>query len=339
LKRGAKVTVSKLRKEYRVAERASGLSAALKALFHRTYKSVVAVDELSFQIEAGERIGFLGPNGAGKTTTLKMLAGLLHPTSGTIDVGGFVPSQRKAEFLDSVTLVLGQKQQLIWDLPPADTFELNRAIYRVEKADFEKRVGELVELLALTNIIRKPTRELSLGERMKCELVAALIHQPRVLFLDEPTIGLDVSMQVVLRDFVRQYNERYGATLLLTSHDMDDVMALCPRILVIDKGALIYDGTVTELVRQIRPEKRFAVRFTKPVNSSDLEAFGRIVKLEGEEAILALPQDEVPQRAQALLSQFPVLDFEVTRPPLEEVLSELFARGKSAVTVPGETSA
>ncbi len=339
MKRGAKVTVSTLRKEYRVAERASGLSAALKALFHRTYKSVVAVDELSFQIEAGERIGFLGPNGAGKTTTLKMLAGLLHPTSGTIDVGGFVPSQRKADFLDSVTLVLGQKQQLIWDLPPADTFELNRAIYRVEKADFEKRVGELVELLALTNIIRKPTRELSLGERMKCELVAALIHQPRVLFLDEPTIGLDVSMQVVLRDFVRQYNERYGATLLLTSHDMDDVMALCPRILVIDKGALIYDGTVTELVRQIRPEKRFAVRFTKPVNSADLEAFGRIVKLEGEEAILALPQDEVPQRAQALLSQFPVLDFEVTRPPLEEVLSELFVRGKSAVTVPGETSA
>jgi len=311
-----------------VAERASGLGAAMRALFRRTYKSVVAVDALSFHIEAGERIGFLGPNGAGKTTTLKMLAGLLHPTSGSVDVGGFIPSQRKAAFLDSVTLVLGQKQQLIWDLPPADTFELNRAIYQVEKADFERRVGELVELLALATIIRKPTRELSLGERMKCELVAALIHQPGVLFLDEPTIGLDVAMQVVVRDFVRQYNERYGATLLLTSHDMDDVMALCPRILVIDKGALIYDGTVEELVRQIRPEKRFAVRFTQPVLAEDLSAFGRIVKLEGAEAILALPQDDVPQRAQGLLSRFPVIDFEVTRPPLEEVLSELFLRGK-----------
>jgi len=326
--RGASITVSKLRKEYRVAERASGLGAAMRALFRRTYKSVVAVDALSFHIEAGERIGFLGPNGAGKTTTLKMLAGLLHPTSGSVDVGGFIPSQRKAAFLDSVTLVLGQKQQLIWDLPPADTFELNRAIYQVEKADFERRVGELVELLALATIIRKPTRELSLGERMKCELVAALIHQPGVLFLDEPTIGLDVAMQVVVRDFVRQYNERYGATLLLTSHDMDDVMALCPRILVIDKGALIYDGTVEELVRQIRPEKRFAVRFTQPVLAEDLSAFGRIVKLEGAEAILALPQDDVPQRAQGLLSRFPVIDFEVTRPPLEEVLSELFLRGK-----------
>ena len=321
--------MSKLRKEYRVSERASGLGAALKALFHRTYKSVVAVDALSFHIEAGERVGFLGPNGAGKTTTLKMLAGLLHPTSGQVNVGGFTPSQRKADFLDAVTLVLGQKQQLIWDLPPADTFELNRAIYRVEKADFQRRVGELVELLALSQVIRKPTRELSLGERMKCELVAALIHQPRVLFLDEPTIGLDVAMQVVVRDFVRQYNQRYGATLLLTSHDMDDVMALCPRILVIDKGALIYDGTVEELVRKIRPEKRFAVRFTQPVQAEDLAAFGRIVKLEGAEAVLALPQDEVPQRAQGLLSRFPVLDFEVTRPPLEEILRELFARGAS----------
>ncbi|GAB4195973.1 MAG: ATP-binding cassette domain-containing protein [Sandaracinaceae bacterium] len=324
------ITVRALRKEYRVAERAPGFAAAFRALFHRTYKTVVAVDEISFDIAPGERVGFLGPNGAGKTTTLKMLAGLLHPTSGTCEVAGFVPSARATPFLESVTLVLGQKQQLLWDLPPVDTFELNRAIYQVRRADFAERVKELVELLEIGDVVRKPTRELSLGERMKCELVAALIHRPRVLFLDEPTIGLDVAMQVTVREFVRTYNERHGATLILTSHYMDDVLALCPRILVIDKGALSYDGSVEELVRRVRPEKRITARFDRAVAEADLARFGTVVSATGEQAVIAVPQGELAARAQAMLSSLPIVDFEVAAAPLEEVLGELFARTRAA---------
>jgi ABC-2 type transport system ATP-binding protein len=324
------IVVAKLRKEYRVAKREPGFAAAFRALFSRRYETVVAVDGIDFEIGAGERVGFLGPNGAGKTTTLKMLAGLLHPTSGTCTVSGFVPRERRTAFLESVTLVLGQKQQLLWDLPPVDTFELNRAIYQVPTKDFEARVRELVELLDLGDLVRKPTRELSLGERMKCELVASLIHAPRVLFLDEPTIGLDVTMQETVRKFVRAYNERHGATLVLTSHYMDDVLALCPRILVIDKGALSYDGSVEALVAKVRPDKRITARFGKPVERADLERFGAIVSHEPMRAVVSVPQAELAQRAQAMLASLPVLDFEVVAAPLEEVLAELFARTRAS---------
>jgi len=313
-----------------VAKRAPGLAAAFRALFRRDYETVIAVDDVSFEIAPGERVGFLGPNGAGKTTTLKMLAGLLHPTSGSCTVSGFTPRERRVPFLESVTLVLGQKQQLLWDLPPVDTFELNRAIYQVPQKDFEARVGELVTLLDLGDLVRKPTRELSLGERMKCELVAALIHAPRVLFLDEPTIGLDVTMQATVRDFVRTYNERHGATLVLTSHYMEDVLALCPRILVIDKGALSYDGSVAELVQRVRPEKRITTRFATPVERADLERFGTITSHEPTRATISVPQAELAARAQAMLASLPILDFEVLAAPLEEVLGELFARTRAA---------
>jgi ABC-2 type transport system ATP-binding protein len=265
-----------------------------------------------------------------------MLAGLLHPTSGSCTVSGFVPRERRTAFLESVTLVLGQKQQLLWDLPPVDTFELNRAIYQVPAKDFEARVRELVELLDLGDLVKKPTRELSLGERMKCELVAALIHAPRVLFLDEPTIGLDVTMQETVRKFVRAYNERHGATLVLTSHYMDDVLALCPRILVIDKGALSYDGSVEALVAKVRPDKRITARFGTPVERADLERFGAIVSHEPTRAVVSVPQAELAQRAQAMLASLPILDFEVVAAPLEEVLAELFARTRASREVPGE---
>jgi len=324
------IVVEKLRKEYRVAKREPGFGAAFRALFRRRYETVVAVDDVSFEIAAGERVGFLGPNGAGKTTTLKMLAGLLHPTSGRCTVSGFTPRERRVPFLESVTLVLGQKQQLLWDLPPVDTFELNRAIYQVPQKDFEARVSELTTLLDLGDLVKKPTRELSLGERMKCELVAALIHAPRVLFLDEPTIGLDVTMQATVREFVRTYNERHGATLVLTSHYMDDVLALCPRILVIDKGALSYDGSVEELVQKVRPDKRITARFETNVERRDLERFGTIVTYEPTRAVVSVPQDELASRAQAMLASLPILDFEVVSAPLEEVLAELFARTRAA---------
>jgi ABC-2 type transport system ATP-binding protein len=324
------IEVREVTKHYRVHERAGGFMASFRALFSREHKLVRAVDGVSFEIGAGERVGFLGPNGAGKTTTLKMLAGLLHPTSGTLSVDGHTPQRRESAFLEKIMLVTGQKQQLLWDLPPIDTFDLNRAIYQVPRAQFDATIKELSDLLELGDLVKKPTRELSLGERMKCELVAALVHRPKVLFLDEPTIGLDVSTQVVVRDFIRDYNERYGATLILTSHYMDDVAALCRRVIVIDKGVLSYDGSLNALVQKIRPEKRLELHLGAPPDRGALEALGQVVKLEGHEVILQVPQDALAQTVSRALSTFDVHDFTVTSAPLEEVMSELFSRSRTA---------
>ena len=323
------ITVRALSKHYRVHERAPGMGNALRSLFHRTYKTVRAVDGVSFEIGAGERVGFLGPNGAGKTTTLKVLSGLLHPTGGEVRVDGHIPQTRERAFLEKITLVMGQKQQLIWDLPPAETFELNRAIYGVSPADFRETISELTTLLELEELVKKPTRELSLGERMKCELAAALVHRPRVLFLDEPTIGLDVSMQVVIRDFIKRYNERWNATLILTSHYMDDVAALCPRVIVIDKGKLSFDGSLTDLVQRIRPEKRVVLRFDRAVSASEVEMFGKVVERTELSATLQVAQDAVREAVSGALARLPVADLTVESPPLEEVMSELFARSRS----------
>ncbi len=323
------IEVRSLAKHYRVHQRAPGLAAALKSLFQRQYTEVKAVDGITFDIKAGERVGFLGPNGAGKTTTLKTLAGLLYPSSGQVRVDGHVPQTREAGFLKKIMLVMGQKQQLLWDLPPAETFELNRAIYEVPRADFTRRMKELTELLELGDLVSKPTRQLSLGERMKCELAAALVHGPKVLFLDEPTIGLDVSMQVVMRDFIRRYNEQTGATLILTSHYMDDVAALCPRVIVIDKGTLSYDGTLDALVQQVRPEKRITLRFSQPVSRDRVEPLGQIVSCEGAQAVLQVSHDAVNSVVGKALATLPVTDLNVENPPLEEVMSELFARSRA----------
>ncbi|HEY5675387.1 MAG TPA: ATP-binding cassette domain-containing protein, partial [Myxococcales bacterium] len=272
------IEVERLRKWYRVHRRPPGLRAALRSLFHRPYEDVKAVEEVSFSIAAGERVGFLGPNGAGKTTTLKVLSGLLHPTEGRVSVAGFLPQRRERGFLQQITLVMGQKQQLLWDLPPSETFLLNRAIYDIPRKQYDATVAELTELLDLGPLLGKPTRQLSLGERMKCELAVALLHRPRVLFLDEPTIGLDVSMQATVRGFIRAYNERFGAAVLLTSHYMEDVAALCPRVMVIDKGRLIYDGGLPDLVRRVRPDKRVRLRLSRQVERRDLEALGTVVE-------------------------------------------------------------
>src|SRR5438067_6314878 len=263
------IEVERLRKSYFVHRREPGLRAALRSLVYRPREEVKAVDDISFQVKAGERVGFLGPNGAGKTTTLKVLSGLLHPTSGRVSVSGHTPQQRSREFLQQITLVMGQKQQLLWDLPPSETFLLNRAIYDIPRPRYEETVSELTELLGLRGLLDKPTRQLSLGERMKCELAVALLHRPRILFLDEPTIGLDVTMQATVRGFVRAYNERFGATVLLTSHYMDDVAALCPRVLVIDHGRLIYDGSLDELVRRVRPGKPVLPKPSPPVEARE----------------------------------------------------------------------
>ncbi len=315
-----------LSKHYKVHRRPPGVAAAVRSLFVRRYETVRAVDGIDFSLREGERVGFLGPNGAGKTTTLKMLSGLLHPTSGDVTVAGRVPRRREAEFLKSITLVMGQKQQLIWDLPPAETFAMNRAIYDIPRGQFAETVSELVSLLELGDLVNKPTRQLSLGERMKCELAAALLHRPRVLFLDEPTIGLDVSMQATVRGFVRTYNERYGATVLLTSHYMEDVAQLCPRVIVIDRGRLIYDGDLRALALKIRPDKRIVVRFANGNGAAggDLARFGEVVSSEPGQATIQIAAEEVSQAVARILGALPVTDLTVEDPPLEEVLSELF---------------
>jgi ABC-2 type transport system ATP-binding protein len=324
------VRVRGLQKYYRVHQRPPGLAAAVRALFRRQYTWVKAVDGIDFDIAPGERVGFLGPNGAGKTTTLKILSGLLHPTAGEVVVDGHTPRKREVALLKKIMLVMGQKQQLLWDLPPAETFELNRAIYDVPRDEFKRRVNELVELLEIADLITRPTRQLSLGERMKCELAAALVHGPKVLFLDEPTIGLDVSMQVVMRDFIRQYNERHGATLILTSHYMEDVAALCPRVIVIDKGQVSFDGTLEALVQRVRPEKRVTLRFSQPVAKGDVAALGTVVKHESAEAVIQVPQEGVNGAVSQALKSLPVQDLNVENAPLEEVMSELFSRSRAA---------
>jgi ABC-2 type transport system ATP-binding protein len=325
------IEVEALSKHYRVHSRPPGVGAALRSLFHREYQRVKAVDGISFSVGEGERVGFLGPNGAGKTTTLKMLSGLLHPTAGTVRVDGHVPQRREPGFLRKITLVMGQKQQLLWDLPPSETFALNRALYDIPRAQFEQTVRELSDLLELGDLVDKPTRQLSLGERMKCEVAAALLHRPKVLFLDEPTIGLDVSMQATVRAFIRTYNERFGATVLLTSHYMEDVLQLCPRVVVIDRGHLVYDGDLRALALRVRPDKRIVIRVSaegaRTPFAAELARLGQVVASGPDQATLQVPAEEVSSAVARVLAAMPVADLTVEDPPLEEVFAELFRAG------------
>ena len=319
------IQVRGLTKHYRVHRRPPGIAAAVRSLFRRHYDTVKAVDDVTFSVGVGERVGFLGPNGAGKTTTLKMLSGLLHPTAGEVDVAGFVPRRREVAFLKTITLVMGQKQQLLWDLPPAETFAMNRAIYEIPRPQYEETLRELTDLLELGGLVEKPARQLSLGERMKCELAAALLHRPRVLFLDEPTIGLDVSMQATVRAFVKSYNERFGATVLLTSHYMEDVIQLCPRVIVIDHGRIIYDGDLRALSHRMRPDKRIVVRLGNGAAAgADLSRFGTVVARDGGQVTLQVSAEDASGAVARILAGLPVVDLTVEDPPLEEVLSELF---------------
>ncbi|MEZ4368235.1 MAG: ATP-binding cassette domain-containing protein [Kofleriaceae bacterium] len=335
------IVVRELTKHFRVHQRPPGLRAAMRSLVRRDYTTVEAVRAVSFTIERGERVGFLGPNGAGKTTTLKLLSGLLHPTSGSATVDGHRPYARDHALLRAITLVMGQKQQLLWDLPPAETFELNRAIYGVPRAQHEASLAELTALLELGDLTRKPTRQLSLGERMKCELTAALLHRPTTLFLDEPTIGLDVAMQVAIRDFIRAYNERHEATVMLTSHYMDDVVALCPRVIVIDGGAIVHDGDLRALVRRVDPHK--TVGFTLPAGGAGADPRARLGVLaedpslteEGGRFALRVPQARLPEVVSHLLGALGVVDLSVEDPPIEDVMRSLFAhRGGGSKATP-----
>jgi ABC-2 type transport system ATP-binding protein len=318
------IRVEELRKHFKVHRRPAGLGAALRSLVHRTYDTVKAVDGVSFTIQRGERVGFLGPNGAGKTTTLKTLSGLLHPTAGRAEVDGFTPAKREPDFLRKITLVMGQKQQLIWDLPPAETYALNRAIFDVPAEQYRTTMAELTALLDLEALATKPTRQLSLGERMKCELAAALLHRPTTLFLDEPTIGLDVAMQVTMRQFIRDYNQKHEATVLLTSHYMEDVVALCPRVIVIDGGTIIHDGDLRNLVKTTHPDKLVAFTVSGPVAEEELARLGEVVRRDAGRIVVKVPEQKLRDAVGHLIGQMAVSDLVVEDPPLEDVMRKLF---------------
>jgi len=321
------VHVHELRKVFDVPEREPGLLAATKSLVRRKTREVRAVDGVSFDIEPGEIVGFLGPNGAGKTTTLKMLSGLLHPTDGDARVLGHVPAKRERDFLRRITLVMGNRNQLQWDLPALDSYELHRAVYRIPRESFVETRDELIELLDVGDLVRKPVRQLSLGERMKVEIVGSLLHRPAVLFLDEPTIGLDVTMQKRIRAFVAEYNRRHGATVLLTSHYMADVEALCRRVVVIHHGSILYDGQLAGLADRFAAYKTIAVALEN--GFVELERYGEVIHRDGDLVTLRVPKAETARVTARLLAEQEVLDLNVEDPPIEDVIELVFAQERA----------
>ncbi len=328
--KNAIVVLEGLTKHYEVGERAGGLRAAAGNIFRRRMRTVRAVEAVSFAIDPGEVVGFLGPNGAGKTTTLKMLAGLLHPTAGTARVLGYVPWRRDRDYLRRMTLVIGNRNQLYWDLPAMDTLLVNQAVYRLPEDQFQATVRELTDLLDLAPLLTKQVRQLSLGERMKCEIAAALVHRPTVLFLDEPTLGLDVTMQTRIRQFIRDYNERTGATVLLTSHYMADVEALCRRVVVIHEGQLLYDGDLRGLAERLAPFKILGIALEAGAAEPDWARYGeRIPAPNGGDGRvhLRVPKQEAARITGRLLSEYAVADLTVEDPPIEAVIDQIFQRG------------
>jgi ABC-2 type transport system ATP-binding protein len=319
------VHIKNLRKVYIVSQQEAGAKAALQGLVRRRKLEIPAVDGISFDLASGEIVGFLGPNGAGKTTTLKMLSGLLHPSDGEVTVLGYVPWKREKSFLRQITLVMGQRNQLVWDIPVLHSFELNRAIYRIPAENYRHMLAELTELLELGPLLNKPVRNLSLGERMKCEIAAALLHRPSVVFLDEPTIGLDVTMQRRIRSFITEYNRRFGATVLLTSHYMSDVEALCRRVVIIHHGKLLFDGDLSTLVQKFTEHKTIIVQLEDC--QADLRSYGEIVSCVDGRFTLRVPKAKTAHVTERLLADLPVIDLLVEDPPIEEVIEQVFAQG------------
>jgi ABC-2 type transport system ATP-binding protein len=320
------IRVNNLTKIYKVPEREAGVKAAVVSLFNRKTKDVRAVDGISFEIAPGEIVGFLGPNGAGKTTTLKMLSGLLYPSSGELSVLGFLPEKREKAFLQQITLVMGQRSQLNWDIPAIDSYDLYRAIYGIPMEQYKQARDKMIEVMMLGDLVKKPVRNLSLGERMKAEMVGALLHQPGVLFLDEPTIGVDVTMQRRIRTFIQEYNHDHKATVLLTSHYMADVQALCKRVIVIHHGKILYDGQLSGLVDKFSAMKTLVVT-TSDMNgrAPDMSKYGEVINSETTRITLRVSKTDAPQVTARLLADLPVTDLTVEDPPIEEVIESVFA--------------
>lgn len=320
------ISVNKLSKTFRYHKKAEGLWGSVKAMFHREWLTKEAVKDASFQISKGEFVGFLGPNGAGKTTTLKMLSGILYPTSGTARVLGFDPSKRQDQFKMKIAMVAGQKSQLWITLPPIETFRLLQKIYRVPENVFQKRLSEMADMFEVSEILNVQVRKLSLGQRMKCELIASLLHKPEVLFLDEPTIGLDVVSQKKVREFLKAVNEKDKTTIILTSHNMDDVQDLCKRVIIINQGRLGYDGLIDHLIHEYSQDKTVSLQFEKGVARGELERFGKVRAKDQYEAEIVMPASETPGRIAEIVSRFPVKDIGISSVTLEEVVADVFSR-------------
>lgn len=325
------IVVHRLSKTYRVPEREPGLGAALQSLVRRSYHEVEAVRDISFSVEAGEVVGFIGPNGAGKTTTLKMLSGLLHPTSGEARVLNAVPWERRPAYLRRISMVLGNKSQMLWDIPPMDSFRVLGEIYNVPSAELRETLDELIALLEMEALLAKPVRNFSLGERMKCELVAGLLHRPQVLFLDEPTLGLDVSMQARLRRFLAEYNRRSSVTMILTSHYMADVVALCPRVILIHHGRLLYDGALSSLAQKLVPFKLIKVSLGNGHQSVErafeLPEGAELIEKDNGRLTLRVGREAAPRITSQMLNTLPVLDLSVEDPPIEAVIDQIYQDG------------
>ncbi|ABW30696.1 ABC transporter ATP-binding protein [Acaryochloris marina] len=322
------ITCDHLEKVYPVAIKEPGFKGTLSHFFQRQHRLVKAVQSVTFEVEPGEVVGFLGPNGAGKTTTLKMLTGLIHPSGGQVNVAGQIPFRRSSAFLEKITLVMGQKQQLLWDLPALDSLRINAAVYKISPREFQYRVDELSEMLSLGGKLTQPVRKLSLGERMKAELLAALLHRPQVLFLDEPTLGLDVNAQVSVREFLRQYNHRYDATILLTSHYMADITALCDRVLLIHQGQLIYDGGLNQLMNRFAPYREVKLELMQTPDPITLEQYGEVEEITGREIRLLVRRETLTHTVSQILANLQVLDLTITDPPIEEIIRRVFQSGK-----------
>ena len=320
------ITVEHLRKEFTYYRKMTGIRGSLHNVFHRETLTKEAVRDISFSVGKGEMIGFLGPNGAGKTTTLKMLSGILYPTGGRIEVDGFVPWERKNEFKRRISIVMGQKNQLWWDLPASDSFYLNKCIFGVDDGAYRDIVTELSELLDVKELLNVQVRRLSLGERMKMEILAALIHRPDILFLDEPTIGLDILSQKKIREFLKIYNEKQKTTVIITSHYMADIEALCDRAVIINQGMLVYDGKLGEINQILGKRKLLTVKASAAVEAGAWEAYGTVREISAAGAVLEVPQEKVKEVLSALLSDLPVEDFTVKEIPIEEGIARFYQK-------------
>lgn len=323
------ISVKHLQKTYQYYKKAPGFLASVQSLFHRKKLFTQAVKDVSFSLDEGELVGFLGPNGAGKTTTLKMLSGILYPSGGEVQVLGFTPWDRKPAFQKQFSLVMGQKNQLWWDLPALDTFSLNKEIYQIPKKVYEESLEELSTLLDAKDFLDVPVRKLSLGQRMKCELIAALLHRPKVLFLDEPTIGLDVTSQENIRLFIKKYNQTRKTTIVLTSHYMDDIKELCKRVIIINLGKIVYDGSLQELIAQHADYKLLTVTFTEDVKRSSFSSYGTLEEYQPRRVILHVPHKRYKEISAKILSTLPVDDILIGEVKLEDVIRDIFSSTRS----------
>ncbi len=323
------IKVANLSKSFDISSKEHGLRGTIKHFFKRETKSVEVIKNINFEVQRGEIVGFLGANGAGKTTILKMLCGLIYPSEGKLNVSGYLPYKRKSNFLKDITLIMGQKQQLIWDLPPIESFYLNAAIYDIEKLEAKRRIKKLSDMLEIDKELYIPVRKLSLGQRMKAELLAALIHKPNILFLDEPTLGLDINAQRKLRNFLKKYNKETDATICLTSHYMKDITSLCKRVICINKGSITYDGNLDKLLKQVSPVKDILIICKTEKDAKELSNLGFIIKNKNQKEItITIKKDYIKSTLEKILSKFDIEDLYINEPPVDEIIGNILIKEK-----------